>query len=66
MSRKHYVEVARVIDAELSINRDNAAVVTAVENLTLSLADLFKRDNSAFDRQRFYTACGLNAMGRRA
>ena len=63
MSRKHYIEVARVIRHEVDVNaheygRDSAAV-NALANVADSLADIFKADNSAFDSTRFMDACGL-------
>lgn len=71
MSRKHYIETARIIADEvedalvtehmrtLQIVRAETAAVIAVR-----LADMFKRDNPHFDRQRFYFACALDDNGR--
>lgn len=61
MSRKHYTEVAEILAAEIAVNRDNMSVTLAIRNVALSLADMFKRDNGNFDRQRFYAACGIEA-----
>ena len=47
MSRKHYITVAKV----LSENKANY-------QLCSDLAIQFKADNSAFDIDRFLTACG--------
>lgn len=35
-----------------------------IAHLAVMLADDFKHDNTRFDRQRFYTACGLSSTGR--
>lgn len=71
MSRKHYIETARIIADEvedslapedmrpLQVVRAETAAVIAVR-----LADMFKRDNPHFDRQRFYFACALDDNGR--
>lgn len=58
MSRKHYREVADLLAGEHAI-ASTPDVVTAVENITRSVADMFKRDNGHFDRQRFYDAARL-------
>ena len=57
MSRKHYIATAEV----LAIERKHAATEAdrrAIDNVARGLADVFKRDNGRFDRQRFYDACG--------
>jgi hypothetical protein len=59
MSRKDYREFAEIISAEISVRRDTPAAVEAVKSIAYSMADVFKRDNSRFDRERFYTACGI-------
>ena len=64
MSRKHYTEVAEIIKAEIdgidSVNDPfGVGAHSALSNVADNLADMFKRDNSAFDRARFLDACGL-------
>ena len=61
MSKKHYIEFARVYAADLAIHRDNPEIRRALRNNILSMTDVFKRDNPRFDRARFLTACGLTA-----
>lgn len=58
MSRKHYIKVAAMLAGERAIYTSEQSV-RVIDNITRSLADLFKQDNSNFDRQRFYTAAGL-------
>lgn len=58
MSRKHYEAIAEVLAAERAIS-GTALGRIAVVNITHSLADVFKRDNPSFDRERFYKAVGL-------
>lgn len=67
MTRKHYNAIAAMFRAKLQgTAQDNSApwqyqegrrsglVAAAVE-----LANIFARDNSAFDRWRFLKACGI-------
>ena len=76
MSRKDYKAAAEVIARELEQALEapqgdgdvahfaNRAVVHTLERVARELADMFKRDNSAFDYGRFFTACGLNSAGK--
>jgi len=61
MSRKDYVEVARIIRDRVEDAQAVGSLITqhALANLAESLADMFKSDNSNFDRSRFMDACGL-------
>lgn len=70
MSRKHYREVAQVLRSAFDAVRveiDGEAIegvwerepYEALERVTRELADVFKRDNSAFSYQVFYEACGV-------
>jgi hypothetical protein len=62
MSRKHYIEVAKVIRSEVEKAEASSLLPETVQALTVlaeELADMFKADNSRFDRARFMTACGL-------
>lgn len=75
MSRKHYREVAGLIAAERALARSllsnatpggnvetyGVAVLESTRNLAMSLADMFKRDNGAFQREKFYEAAGISA-----
>lgn len=51
MSRKHFVEVAKMIAAET----DRVAALRFAEGM----ANLFQRENERFDRNRFMSACGF-------
>lgn len=68
MSRKHYTEIAEILKRELTAidtftksytEGERAAARLTVSAISLDLASFFKRDNSAFDRDRFLTACGF-------
>lgn len=58
MSRKHYVAVAAILAGERALSTTDAER-RRLDNITRSLADVFKRDNGRFDRSRFYDACGI-------
>lgn len=58
MSRKHYVKVAAILAGDLATCA-NDAERNKVKGIAHSLADMFKQDNSAFDRDRFYSAVGM-------
>ncbi len=58
MSRKHYIAVAAILAGERALATTDAERRN-VDNIARSLADVFKRDNGRFDRQRFYDACGM-------
>lgn len=68
MSKKHYVRVAAIIAAERAMartalhTRQHSKAVGKLEvtrDLALSLSDVFKADNGAFDRDRFLYAAGI-------
>lgn len=63
ISTKDYESIAAILAAEISANRHNPDVVMAVRNVTLSIADVFRRASSRFNRSRFYRAAGLEADG---
>lgn len=66
MTKKDYIEVARIINhgshiaARLSTDPlvEQGALVMR-RYMGDKLADLFARDNGRFDRERFMAACGL-------
>ena len=58
MSRKHYVQAAAILAGERAL-ADTDAQRRQIDNIVRSMADMFKRDNGRFDRQRFYSACGM-------
>lgn len=66
MSRKHYIEVAKIIRTNLKDEyQDGMHGIGAVgiSSVARDLACMFRQDNPAFDRSRFYMACGLNESG---
>jgi hypothetical protein len=62
MSRKDYVAMAEVIKREIDA-ATNTRQARSISNIARGMADTFKRDNSRFDRVRFYHACGLDDNG---
>jgi hypothetical protein len=60
---RDYESIAAVLAAEIAVNRHNPDVVMAVRNIVLSIADVYRRDSSRFNRSRFYRAAGLEADG---
>lgn len=58
MTRKHYIKVAGILAGDLASSA-NEGERNKVKGIALSLADMFKQDNSNFDRQRFYDAVGI-------
>lgn len=68
MTRKDYVKFAAMLAGELALAKSRCGILAVadclrVKGIILSIADLFAQDNSRFDRERFYVACGLNADG---
>lgn len=39
------------------------AALQALRNMARGMADMFQKDNPAFDRARFYLACGIGEDG---
>jgi hypothetical protein len=61
MSRKHYVEIAAVLAGDYTVAGSDAQRLT-VRNIAFSLADVFVKDNSRFDRRRFYGAVSADLI----
>lgn len=65
MTRKHYEKFAALFAGEKALldSWTNGPLyttrMTLLRNIILSTADIFAQDNPRFDRERFYTACGL-------
>lgn len=61
MSRKDYIAMAELIHDELNHWQIEHAIEPAdvLRRTAEHMADLFAADNSAFDRLRFFRACGL-------
>lgn len=68
MSRKQYREVASILEGQIAsaeyLPESSAAVVMTTARIAKGLADMFKRDNSAFRYDTFFEAAGLDANGR--
>ena len=66
MSKKVYVQFAKMINQELEDIIDNEWDLdvrkhyqSATRDITLKMLDIFYDDNPNFDRERFLKACGL-------
>jgi hypothetical protein len=60
LSKKHYQAIAREIYVtRAKVQHDDGEYYTlhVISGLTVRLADMFKADNPAFDRERFTEAC---------
>lgn len=57
-TRQHYVAIAEILKRAAK-EYSSSEGPYAVEQIARDLADLFKRDNPSFDRQRFLSACGF-------
>jgi hypothetical protein len=57
MSRKHYKQVAEAIRIAYTNDPQCGPVLN---ELAKDFASMFKRDNSRFDYDRFFTACGFS------
>jgi hypothetical protein len=58
MTRKHYVAVAAAI-RDARPPKTNVAAYVLWRQLVRDMVDIFKSDNSLFDRDRFNKACGV-------
>jgi hypothetical protein len=56
MTRKHYVEMAHVLNIRLRIDAETHRERGLVLLIARDFADLAKADNSRFDRDRFMAA----------
>lgn len=61
MSRKDYIETAEIIKQQVDTPEfaDYGLYASAVTTIANELANMFKRDNGRFDRDKFMAACGL-------
>ena len=55
LSRKDYVAIANVLNTVRTTTQNQEYIISTIAR---ELADHFKADNGAFDRDRFYEACG--------
>jgi len=53
LSKKHYIEIAKIIS---NAQRQNTGE-QACDHIASDLCDMFQRDNSAFNRDKFLEAC---------
>lgn len=58
MTRKDYIAVAKILKDAQELSGGKGEAVIAIGQ---DLADLFKQDNSAFNRARFMEAAGFGA-----
>lgn len=61
MTRKDYVKIAEVFKQYIEVAEDGDDDVHAetVKFLASSMAYMLKRDNAAFNRDKFLDACGV-------
>ena len=61
MTRKDYVVIAKEINKMVQGLEQPFAEhhLPVIRELVNNLSDRFKEDNGAFDRRRFWNACGL-------
>lgn len=63
-TRQHFEAVAEIIRSNSNVVGSNVSYDTgalvAGADIAMGLADLFAKDNSAFDTEKFYLACGLD------
>lgn len=60
-SKRHYVAIADVLCESMTSTTRTLFTQAETERFARLLADRFERDNPAFARDRFLTACGLSA-----
>lgn len=54
-TKRHFEAIAEILSGYTDSSK--------VRMLTAELADLFEETNSRFNRERFYTACGMQGVG---
>jgi len=60
-SRKDYVATAAIVKQALENTKCHyPAAIPCVMDMAYRFADLYKADNSRFDRERFLSACGID------
>jgi hypothetical protein len=55
MAKKHYIEIANI----LKIERKYGEHAPTVDSIAKALCGVFKRENSAFKKDVFLNACGV-------
>lgn len=64
MTKTEFLAIAHVLDAERTLwgDRENKILaIRSIDNVTMSLADVFAQNNSRFDRKLFYKEAGLTS-----
>lgn len=61
MSKRHFVEIAKILAGEYATASTKAARAK-VDAIARMLADLFIAENPHFDRARFYAAVGIGMV----
>jgi hypothetical protein len=59
MTRKDHQAIADAIKSEYEIYSGFASSDEALRNIIHRIANVFAADNPRFNRQHFYTACGI-------
>ena len=57
MSRKHYVQLARIIKDNKLYTNNSTRKILKFDSFINDLSDVLKQDNNNFDRLRFIDAC---------
>jgi hypothetical protein len=64
MSRKHYQQIATIIDNTRNEFAGDSASQAAIKDIAEGLASMFKQDNGSFSYTQFFDACGLPVPSR--
>ena len=57
MSRKHYVQLARIIKDNKLYTNNSTRKILKFDSFINDLSDVLKQDNNLFDRKRFIQDC---------
>ena len=57
MTRKDYIQFARIIKDNKLYTNNSTRKILKHDSLIDDLCDMFKQDNSLFDKERFINAC---------
>jgi hypothetical protein len=59
-TKQHYIAIAKVIAGQRNVRgHESEDVNDALDAVAIELAAMFAADNSAFDKGRFLSACGV-------
>lgn len=62
MSRKHYIETARILSEQRVAHAPIPEAQHAIDSVAMDLASMFKADNTRFDRSCFLRAAGVKGF----